>query len=366
MHGRDDNILFMPDRLRKLREFVAKATDDIAKSHNIIYGKRTLYPTANREERYIPKTPYLKKKAGYNRINTTTTANPPTKRHYQTEEDHMFRLNNLLTRFSSLVLRDTIDPHKQDKFVQNLERSTRRTRSTIAAIIKNNDFEHWVTFTFNCEKCENGCLSRGQRGYKCICTPENCSKYDDAAMEKRLMLWFKSYKRKYPDLEWLIVPERHKTGVLHFHGFLKNFPPTELVQAKDLKTGKNLFNYGKPVMNFRVNKLGLCRIETIASSEAVSNYCRKYIYKGMATMTGKKRYWRSRGLKMPVTHDLIEDTRALELQLDQFPLSIHESPQGFTIKLPIEPLSITETNKLQHAMKTRSRARVGSTSENHH
>jgi hypothetical protein len=92
---------------------------------------------------------------------------------------------------------------KRDKAAaaaEDLERSMRRARAKVRRLALANDFKWFVTLTLD---------------------PAKVDRYDPAAVIKKLSQWCNNQvKRK--GLRYILVPERHKDGALHFHGFFSD------------------------------------------------------------------------------------------------------------------------------------------------
>ena len=83
------------------------------------------------------------------------------------------------------------DPGESDR-ERSLVVSQNRTLNKIYEISRSNDWDYFLTLTFN---------------------PEKVNSYDYEEVTKKLSQWIKNMKRKYaPDLKYLLVPERHKSG----------------------------------------------------------------------------------------------------------------------------------------------------------
>src|SRR5699024_94408 len=93
----------------------------------------------------------------------------------------------------------------------------------------------------------------------------------------------------------------HKSGRVHFHCVLGNCK-FELIEAINPKTGKALKRNGRQVYNLPAWKYGFTDVEIIEDRERTSSYMTKYVTKELMSnkeMFGKKRYFPSRGLKVP-------------------------------------------------------------------
>lgn len=179
---------------------------------------------------------------------------------------------------------------------ENIERSTRRSKSAIIGYALNNDFSHFVTFTFRDER------------------------HNDDQVLKRLMAYLTQMRRNYPGFQYLIVPERHKSGALHFHGLINGIPDPEFIPAinndptskyyqQPLRRTRRGTADTYPVFNLlSFNRYGFSDAERIESPEKIANYISKYITKELVTSFNKKRYWASRNLRAPVNLDNFDPT----------------------------------------------------------
>ncbi len=120
-----------------------------------------------------------------------------------------------------------------------------------------------------------------------------------------LTKWINNQKHQNRDMIYLLVPEFHKSGRLHFHGLIANVPKWEFIEAKR-PDGTLIKENGLQIYNLKNYKLGFTTISKIQDQEKVSNYITKYATKELITLKNKKRYWYSRNLEKPITdYDLI-------------------------------------------------------------
>lgn len=83
---------------------------------------------------------------------------------------------------------------------EDIKRSMRRARSRVRRLALSNDFKWFVTLTLSREKVD---------------------RYDDAQVLRKLTNWAHNQVRRH-GLKYILVPERHKDGALHFHGFFSD------------------------------------------------------------------------------------------------------------------------------------------------
>lgn len=91
--------------------------------------------------------------------------------------------------------RKSSDPKGED-----LERSMRRARGKLRRLALANSFRWFVTLTID---------------------PEKCDSFDGAAVVRKLNAWCSNMVQR-KGLRYILVPERHKSGRIHFHGFFND------------------------------------------------------------------------------------------------------------------------------------------------
>lgn len=166
----------------------------------------------------------------------------------------------------------------------NLERSLRRTKRTVKQLSSYNDFNQWVTLTIADDR------------------------QDDTKSLHKLHRWLHNQKRKHGPFRYLLVPERHKTGELHFHGIFGGYEgtitPATNNKASSRYYGQRLIQNNREVFNLTEFDLGFSKLEIIESPQRISTYITKYITKDLPQIgKNKKRYWASKGLALPPTEN---------------------------------------------------------------
>ena len=132
----------------------------------------------------------------------------------------------------------------------DMERSMRRARSKLRRLALANDFEFFVTLTLD---------------------PEKIDRYDGAIVTKALGRWCDNMVRRH-GLRYILVPEQHKDGAFHFHGF---FAGGGLV-AKESGVEWD----GRPVYNLPQWPYGFTTAQRLYGDyHAAVGYCCKYIGK---------------------------------------------------------------------------------------
>lgn len=169
---------------------------------------------------------------------------------------------------------------------EKLANSISRSRSTIYELALCNDWDYFCTFTID------------------------KTKYDRYDLKK----WHKDFTQKIRDLnkkykckiQYLLIPEQHKDGAWHMHGFLSGMPDQEL-RAFGREEKLPLYILDKVIRGEEIyswityqNKFGFCDIEPIKDINKASAYITKYVSKSLAesiTELNAHTYYASKGLK---------------------------------------------------------------------
>ena len=157
----------------------------------------------------------------------------------------------------------------------NLERSIRKTKTTITDYVLANNFEIFATFTFS---------------------PKKVDRFDIDACKRKLKRWLDRQREKDSNLKYVVVPERHKNGAIHFHAIFENIDSFTLKKTKIKQDGRDVFT----MTDWR---FGFSNVKFIDSNRIkVATYITKYITKDMIQIENKKRYWCSHNLAIPEKH----------------------------------------------------------------
>lgn len=84
--------------------------------------------------------------------------------------------------------------------VRNLQRAVRRARARVRALARANSFAYFVTLTLD---------------------PAKVDRYAPEAVVRKMVVWL-SNRVQRQGLQYILVPERHKDGAIHFHGFIND------------------------------------------------------------------------------------------------------------------------------------------------
>lgn len=171
-----------------------------------------------------------------------------------------------------------------------LDENISRAKSTIFELALCNPWEWWCTFTLN---------------------PHKYDRFNLEQYHKEITQWLRNQGKKYNvKIKFILVPEQHKDGAWHMHGFMSGIAFNELVAfniddnipryIKDrLKEGQAVYNW--PAY---VKKFGWVDLERIKNPEACSKYVTKYINKDLARSVKEinaHTYYCSRGLERAKT-----------------------------------------------------------------
>lgn len=173
-----------------------------------------------------------------------------------------------------LILGNT-DFSEIDTDLENKFRSIRRTKQTIKDYVLSNEFDMFWTLTYSTNR---------ESDIDCI---------------KRMQNWVKRKREKYGKFSYIIIPERHKNGCLHFHMLTKGYKGSIVDSGKKNKRGQMVYNADSWSHGFSTVVKIKNGIEDISK---VASYVTKYITKQIDDVHfGKnaRRYWSSKGLIKP-------------------------------------------------------------------
>ncbi|HRJ90765.1 MAG TPA: hypothetical protein PLU21_00985 [Candidatus Saccharibacteria bacterium] len=175
----------------------------------------------------------------------------------------------------TLKNRQTHEKKSSNTNDDSIHNSLNRSKRTIYDIIFCNEFDYWCTFTFDKKKH---------------------NRYDINRCKTVMSMWLHNQHKHSPKLKYVIVPELHKDGAIHFHALISNFNGT--LKKAPLKT-----NDGRQVYSATGYQSGFTRIEPIyENGEKLANYMTKYITKDMPLFNNRKRFWTSQNLTRPKKH----------------------------------------------------------------
>lgn len=164
-----------------------------------------------------------------------------------------------------------------------MARSMRRARAKVRRLALANEFSYFVTLTLS---------------------PDEVDRYDAAAIMKRVNRWLSNMVQRH-GLRYILVPERHKDGAFHFHGFFAG-PGLEAVPSGHSDSqGHEIFNLPQWGFGFTA-AIGLYG----TYSQAVGYVC-KYIGKQGGERPMGRWYYSGGDLKEPQKDYGVMDYRQL-------------------------------------------------------
>lgn len=152
---------------------------------------------------------------------------------------------------------------------EKLSCNLRRAKETVFQLAICNDWDYFCTFTIDKQKYD---------------------RYDLHSYHTAFSVFIRNYNKKHgTNIKYLLVPEQHKDGAWHEHGFFMGLPESHLKDFKNFKS-KKLPKYirrkieaGEPIFSWDAysEKFGFCDLEPIVSLEKISFYITKYISKSL-------------------------------------------------------------------------------------
>ena len=200
-----------------------------------------------------------------------------------------------VTTYGSLKIRVTTcstvrNPDCEDAFVSlrgvndfKLDNNIARARAALLELALCNRWDYFVTLTFDRAKID---------------------RYSLSACYAALQQLVRSLRKQGQQIAYLFVPEKHKDGAWHFHGFLTGatdmrlFQPTERLPKyirSQLEAGNRVFDWAPYSAS-----LGWTVCEPVRNQEAAARYVTKYIVKDLARSVdelGAHLYYCSHGLQ---------------------------------------------------------------------
>lgn len=153
---------------------------------------------------------------------------------------------------------------------EDRERSARRARSKLRRLALSNDFQFFVTLTL---------------------APDRVDRYDSGAIMKIVNRWLDNMVRRH-GLRYILVPERHKDGAFHFHGFFAG-AGVQVVDSGHQIGGRTAYNLPQWTLGFSTAQ------ELYGDYHAAVAYCCKYIGKQDGERPMGRWYYSGGGLREP-------------------------------------------------------------------
>lgn len=118
---------------------------------------------------------------------------------------------------------------------------------------------------------------------------ECIDRYDAATIIPRLQVWLSNMVKRH-GLKYILVPEHHKDGAIHFHGFIND--ALRVIDSGVKQNGRQVFNLPQWKFGFTT------AIELYGDYDAAVGYVCKYIAKEQDKIGGRW-YYSGGGLARP-------------------------------------------------------------------
>lgn len=171
--------------------------------------------------------------------------------------------------------------------------------------------------------------------------PKKYNRNDLGKFRKDLSQFVRDYNKKYGlAIKYLLIPEEHKKGGWHMHGFLMGLPDEHLrlftLSEKLPKYIREKLKSGQAVYEWEPyrKKFGFCDLEVVRDQFAVSAYVTKYITKDLdrtVRESGAHLYYCSQGLSRSVVIFRGKANDGLVYDYESDYNSIKWLPEGTTI-----------------------------------
>lgn len=174
------------------------------------------------------------------------------------------------------------DDEKELEKIRNLW----KIRTKIKDYVLSNEFNYFWTLTFDSDR------------------------YNYAVAFEKMGRWLERMRKKHGKFDYIMIPELHKDGAIHFHGVTGGL--NAVIRDSGVK------HKGVKVYNCSDWDHGYTTLTKIRSREKTASYITKYVTKEMQNSIvgkGKKKYWCSRGLRVPAVEYSVQDL-GLGLQPD--------------------------------------------------
>lgn len=164
----------------------------------------------------------------------------------------------------------TEDEKENDRFFKRIE-NNKRAKTNVYDICRSNEWDYFLTLTFS---------------------PDKVNRYDYSECLKKLQRRFENIRNKYaPDMKYVLVPELHKDGAVHFHGLISGCNSKYFEPAINPQDGSFIYFKGNKVYNWNLYTLGYATATAVLDTQKVSFYITKYLTKQSAEfLKGKRRF----------------------------------------------------------------------------
>lgn len=192
---------------------------------------------------------------------------------------------------------------------EKLDCNLRRAKNKIREYALCNDWDYFCTLTLDKMKMD---------------------RYDIKKYIMKLGQMIRDIRKKTgANIQYLLIPEKHKDGAWHMHGLLKGIPKEMLVRSPVSNRKRVVYNW----IDY-ADKFGFTDLEPVESIEKVSSYIMKYVTKDMSRSIKElnaKTYYNSRGLN---TSENIETGTVSAKYNPQYTKTINDEPVYSEMWLP--------------------------------
>lgn len=202
-------------------------------------------------------------------------------RRYKTKIKEYPNGTKTLTVYKTALIVKNADDSIDVSLVEKNERTTEeielekmrnlwKIRTKIKDYVLSNEFDYFWTLTFDSDR------------------------YNYAVAFEKMGKWLERMRKKYGKFDYIMIPELHKDGAIHFHGVTGGL--NAVIRDSGVK------HKGVKVYNCTDWEHGFTTLTKIRSREKTASYVTKYVTKEMQNSIvekGKKKYWCSRGLRLP-------------------------------------------------------------------
>ena len=170
--------------------------------------------------------------------------------------------------------------------LQKLDENLIRARRMVRDYILCNPFDYFTTFTF-----DGGLIDR----------------YNLRLCQKVLVRFFSNYRNRYsPDFRYIVIPEFHEDGAVHFHGMVRGIRwqdfevPLYIPKRNKLTDKLEMVPNTKGYVRWKNYNLGFFSCSRVKCYEACAMYVSKYITKDLMKLPkGQRVFFKSENLKKP-------------------------------------------------------------------
>lgn len=168
--------------------------------------------------------------------------------------DFLYRVVKFKRRGDGLVLREPSEEQPQERFMQSYCRS----RSMVLQYALCNQWDYFITITVD---------------------PSRFNRYELGPIWRYMSQWFRDYRKISSGFRYLLVPELHKDGAWHFHGFVAGVRPCDLSQFVPGLHPQKLIDAGYLNFGLLSSAVGYVSMGELRDSVAAAFYVTKYITK---------------------------------------------------------------------------------------